>query len=565
MYHRLRQDILARIRRGEFGPGDRLPSENQLCEHYEVSATTARRALLELVNEGVVQRKAGVGTMVASRVRQARLALVSVEYLGDAWRQISCLMGELMGGIGECAWQRNADFSTTGVETDDVANYLRDLAQMRSADGVLLRTANDVEEEYLEILEDAGIPYVVVKRQIPGRSMNCVVSNDVSGARMATEHLLSLGYRRIGFVCAKPQITLGRERQAGYREALQAWGLDVDESLVRWKADFASEAGYEAVRQLLELPQPPQAIFVASDTMALGGYKAAKELQFVIPDDVAFVGYDDIPPVSLLQPALTTVRTSYYEFGRLATELLLDIIDGEELAPQRRVIEPELIVRDSSRASSASGASQSLLEESHTPSLEYNESPDYPRGRLAGKSILRVGGGEEALRLALACEAEGAMVFGADSPEARPEGAVPAPPKKAAGGIETVLAAHGRPDILLYTLDSHQMITGLQQAALEGRAVALRMSERGQGGQVVFVAPWKHCDETAAVERAAFQAGLERVVETLAREWSAGSVRVNAIVFEASRADKDRSHAGPTIFLASEESAAVSGHTLVLS
>ncbi|HYW23039.1 MAG TPA: GntR family transcriptional regulator [Terriglobales bacterium] len=84
LYQQLRQQLFSRIRRGEFGPGDMLPSENQLCEEYGVSVTTARRALLELVKEGVVRRRMGVGTMVAPRVRQLSLGFVSIDSLGCA-------------------------------------------------------------------------------------------------------------------------------------------------------------------------------------------------------------------------------------------------------------------------------------------------------------------------------------------------------------------------------------------------------------------------------------------------------------------------------------------------
>src|SRR5262252_10009980 len=88
LYQQLRRELFSRIRRGEFGAGARLPSENQLCEEYGVSVTTARRALLELVKEGVVRRRMGVGTMVAPSVRQARLAVVSIGYVGHSWRRI---------------------------------------------------------------------------------------------------------------------------------------------------------------------------------------------------------------------------------------------------------------------------------------------------------------------------------------------------------------------------------------------------------------------------------------------------------------------------------------------
>lgn len=127
MYQQLRQDLLARIRRGEFPPGSLLPPENQLCERYGVSVTTARRAFLELVKEGVVQRKAGVGSTVSSRVRQTRLPFLGIDHRGDAWRRTPNAMGGIVSGVGGSSWQRDASFFMTGVERDEAVGYLRGL------------------------------------------------------------------------------------------------------------------------------------------------------------------------------------------------------------------------------------------------------------------------------------------------------------------------------------------------------------------------------------------------------------------------------------------------------
>src|SRR5205085_4358115 len=110
------------------------------------------------------------------------------------------------------------------------------------------------------------------------------------------------------------------------------------------------QAGRRAVRDLLDRADRPTAILVASDRMAIGGYGAVSGLGPRIPGDVALVGYDDIAPSALLNPPLTTVRTAYHDFGRLAAQLLLDMIEGRLEPPQRVVIEPELIVRGSTGA-----------------------------------------------------------------------------------------------------------------------------------------------------------------------------------------------------------------------
>jgi DNA-binding LacI/PurR family transcriptional regulator len=535
MYQQLRQDLLARIRRGEFAPGSLLPSENQLCEQYGVSVTTARRAFLELVKEGVVQRKAGVGSMVSSRVRRARLSFLSIDYEGDAWRQTPSVMGELVAGVGAASWQRDASFSMTGVGSDEAVGYLRRLVEERSVDGVLLRTADDIREEYLEVLEGAGVPYVVIKRHIPGRRMNCVVSDDVAGARIATEHLLDLGHERIGFVCAKPHVTIGQERLAGYRVALEDRGVPFDDLLVRQEPRFTIAKGREAVESLLALPKPPSAIFVASDTMALGAYEAVRELGLEIPRDVSLVGYDDLAPVAVLQPPLTTLRTSFYEFGRLAAQLLLNLVEGREAAPRKKVIEPALVVRGSTAGPSA--------ETSTAPVPVERMAPDRYEGigRLAGKVILFSGdvgsSGEETRRR---CADAGArVVFGDD---AAPEG----------HGVARHI------DAVVYELSAREDLgVGLERTISRGRDAAREMAKRGKGHLLYSAAVPVGAAVGAEIEAA--RAALRSVCGELGEEWGPRGIRANAVVYAAGV-----DPAAAVVFLASDEAADLSGEVLAL-
>lgn len=540
MYQQLRQDLLARIRGGEFGPGDLLPSENQLCEEYGVSITTARRAFLELVKEGVVQRKAGVGTTVAPRVRQARLAFVSVDEEGDAWRHVSSAMGELISGIGEHVWRRNASFSTSRVEGEGAAVYLRNLAGERSVDGVLLRVANDVDEEYLDVLEGASMPYVVIKRDVLGREINCVVSDDVTGARMATAHLLDLGHERIGFVCARPHLSLSRGRLAGYRAALKDYGAPFDENLVRQEENFTMEMGYAAVRSLLQTEDRPGAVFVASDTMALGAYQAVWDLGLRIPDDVALVGYDDIAPAAALQPPLTTVRTSYHEFGRLATQLLLDIIEGRELAPQKRVIQPALVVRKST------DNSDSVTTPAQTTPLADDASGLVGRGGLHDKVVLcaRLGGPQQTVLRAF--RDLGARV-------------VPGEPGESLHRqLRETGDRHGGLDALVYALELRTDLDSVLEGALsDGRKAAESMSKSG-GGAIVFVASGPSSRGAAL---AAVRAGLGYVIKTLSTGWSTKGIRINGLL---SRPEHYRENADLACFLASDK-AHFSGEVLNVS
>lgn len=542
MYQQLRQDLLARIRRGEFGPGSVLPSENQLCEDYGVSVTTARRAFLELVKEGVVHRKAGVGTIVASEVRRAQINFVSIDYVGDSWRQYSNVMGEMIGGVSEYAWNHDATLSILGVKDEEAATYLRGLAEDRATDGVLLRVANDVREEHVDILERAGLPYVVIKRRIPGRKMNYVNSDDVAGARMATSHLLDLEHRRIGFVCAKPHISIGQERLGGYKEALEERGVGVDEELIRTEPYFTQEMGYKATRSLMELPEPPSAVFVASDTMAVGGYEALQELGLRIPEDISVVGYDDVALASTLRPPLTTVRTSFYEFGQLATQLLLELVEGRASAPQARWIHPRLVVRSSTRPPESDSEKPDVVSLLDTRPGEAGGC-----GRLEGKVIAHFGSGRETDRaIQRGCELEGAVVL-----------------ETSAGGAYGIERAEG----VLISVDLQEGLGHALGDALGcGRQALSQMPQGMGGGMVVLATLYRLGTPSGQAELEAARAGLSRIVRELAAGHSGVHPRVNGLLVVR---DTDFPAQGLTSLrgllglLLSEECQEVSGQTIV--
>ncbi|HOG46396.1 MAG TPA: GntR family transcriptional regulator [Anaerolineae bacterium] len=347
LYLQLKSILQRQIDTGELQPGDMLPSLRELCRQYEVSSITVRRALQELVNEGRLQSQQGIGTFVTTRNRRPRLALVILGFIEREWRRNSGIFGDLIAGAATVAWEREALFSVTRVDPErDVAGFLASIVAERFFDGLLVRVLSDAHPADLQPVREAGLPYVVIKRYTPGVPTNCVVVDDVRAACEATSHLLAHGCRRIAFVC--PQGTIvGRDRHEGYRRALAEHGLSYEPELVPPVADWFEERGYAALKALLALPQPPQAVFAAGDMLAIGAYRAAAELGLRIPQDLAVVGYDDIPAAATLQPPLTTVRTSYYDFGARATALLLDLIAHRVAGPQRIIMDAPLVVRGS--------------------------------------------------------------------------------------------------------------------------------------------------------------------------------------------------------------------------
>jgi DNA-binding LacI/PurR family transcriptional regulator len=286
---------------------------------------------------------------VSSDTKSLNLLLLILGFQEADWRKHANLFSDLIGGIAKVTWEHQAVFSVAHVPTEfnDLRSYMYSVIQEGMFDGILLRVAGDLQEDYLIPFLETGFPYVVIKRYLPHRIINCVVVDDVQGAFVATEHLIKSGHTRIGLI-APQSIVVGRDRCKGYFKALEAYGLEADPDLVCYTNDFLEESGCRTASKLLALEDRPAAIFAPSDMLAFGVYRAIKKAGLLIPEDVAVVGYDDIPSAATLSPPLTTVRTPYYEFGAQSASLLLDIITQKVKPPQSVVIEHSLIVRESS-------------------------------------------------------------------------------------------------------------------------------------------------------------------------------------------------------------------------
>jgi LacI family transcriptional regulator len=188
-------------------------------------------------------------------------------------------------------------------------------------------------------------PFVFVNRVFGSCAQNCVGPGDRFGAELATQHLVDLGHRRIGYINGMADWLEAQDRLAGYQDVLRKQDLPVDERLIR-HGDWGVDSGYKAAQELLSLDERPTAIFAANDIMALGVIYAVQEAGLKIPEDIALVGYDDRDFAAWVRPALTTIRMPSYEMGRAAARLLLEQFSGAALEDATQV-PGELIIRES--------------------------------------------------------------------------------------------------------------------------------------------------------------------------------------------------------------------------
>ena len=214
-------------------------------------------------------------------------------------------------------------------------------------DGLVV-TADTIESAFVSKIQGYDIPFVQIGRppQASAHAISYVDVDNEAGAYLATSHLIQLGYRRIGQL-ATAHNTAGADRDAGYRHALADRGLPIDESLIE-VSDFSEAGGYAAMRALLE--RQPEAVFAQSDAIALGAIRALRDRGLRVPDDIAVVGFDDMPLAASADVPLTTVRQPIYRTGMLAVETLIDIVRTSP-APARHIVLPvELVIRASSGA-----------------------------------------------------------------------------------------------------------------------------------------------------------------------------------------------------------------------
>jgi LacI family transcriptional regulator len=215
-----------------------------------------------------------------------------------------------------------------------------------ATDGAILVLAHG-QSQHLDILRCNKIPFVVVDhRGELDSDIPSVGATNWFGGRTAAEYLVSLGHRRVAIISGPASHRCSRDRVEGYRAALEDAGIPVDPALIR-PGGFSQPSGYEQTCILLDLPDPPTAIFAGSDAQAMGVYSALHARGLSVPKDMSVVGFDDVAIASLVTPALTTVRQPLTEMGRTATRMLLRHISDEPLDSMRVELTTTLVVRDS--------------------------------------------------------------------------------------------------------------------------------------------------------------------------------------------------------------------------
>jgi len=234
----------------------------------------------------------------------------------------------------------------TDNDADRELDYIR-ILQRRGADGIIFLSAR-VDNSHIVALSKL-VPVVMACECPLGIPVPSVSIDNTECACMATEHLIRLGHRRIGFINGPGGLILSVDRLAGYQLALQRAGIPLDDQIIR-EGDYTHASGVATMEELLRLPNRPTAIFAANDEMAIGAINAASGFGLHVPKDLAVVGFDDIAFADMYKPRLTTIAQPTTKIGSTAMEMLLSLIRGETMDSLHVILPARLVMRESCRS-----------------------------------------------------------------------------------------------------------------------------------------------------------------------------------------------------------------------
>jgi len=229
-------------------------------------------------------------------------------------------------------------------ESEDLINFLKN----STIEGIVL-LSYEIDKEVILQVKKMGKPFVLVDNDLWEHKIDCIVNDNLTGAREVVNHLIELGHKKIVFMGGPLKHASLQERFAGYQTALEKAGIDIDEKLIHFCDPYMwTGEAYEVARKMLENKENgPTAFFAVADNLAIAIMKAVSEMGYTIPDDISIAGFDDTDIAVQMHPGLTTVRIFKERMGLEAGERLIELINGEKKEPVKQIIGVEVIKRKS--------------------------------------------------------------------------------------------------------------------------------------------------------------------------------------------------------------------------
>ncbi|MCR5214921.1 MAG: GntR family transcriptional regulator [Eubacterium sp.] len=348
-YHQIEEDLKDLILREEIRPGDKLPSENKLVIKYNVSRQTVRKALANLEKDGYIYAVHGSGTFCSDGVKmkkESKDIAVVMTYLSDY------IFPKVINGI-DSVLSCN-DYSIVLKHTNNSrareVQCLEEILQ-KNIDGVIIEPSKSNmfcrHKNLYDKLDEYGVPYIFIQGEYSIMEDKVhVLLDDERGGYLLTKYLIELGHKEILGVF-KSDDTQGQNRHKGYVKALLEAGIPYNPENVIWfYTEDRAVHPYNHIQSMIKNGKKIDAIVAYNDQLAMHIIKALREMGVKVPEDISITGYDNSQMATSTGVRLTTIVHPQEELGRMAAELLMKMIKGEEVQ-KRVIIEPELIVGNS--------------------------------------------------------------------------------------------------------------------------------------------------------------------------------------------------------------------------
>jgi DNA-binding LacI/PurR family transcriptional regulator len=351
LYQQIVDDIKTQIRSGVLRTDESVGSHKELSENYGVSLITVKKALNELINLKYLYSRVGKGTYVATHSEEIdfsadiTIGLVLRDLNSPFFARIVESVEKYASEIG-CNLLISTSSNSRDKENQQIEKYLK-----LGVSGLILTSVkNDTHASHqLRKLHNENFPYVVVAYS-EDQDINYIGVDHEQGAFIATEHLIKLGYKHLGYINSENGYKLGEVRKKGFLRALehngQIFNEDFHYRLVQRGGWRDYESGYDIAKYFINQANRPDAIFAYNDLAALGFEKGVLENGLSVPEDVAIVGFDNIKRGVVAPVPLTTIHQPANEVGRLAIKMIFKKIRGE-VVKHRIILKPELVIRES--------------------------------------------------------------------------------------------------------------------------------------------------------------------------------------------------------------------------
>lgn len=312
-----------------------------ISNHPRISEQTKRR-----VREAMEELGYHPNVLARSLVKQSADAIGVLIPSSTEEFFMNPFFPELLRGITDVVRREGLDLllSTSDSGKEDVTSLTQMILGKR-IDGVILLSSR-MHDPLMKVLQKNPFPATLLGRPEDETNISWVNNDNIEASYQATRHLLALGHRRIGFLCGDESLTVTQDRLLGYQNALEEAGIPIDRQII-YISKFLEQGGYLGMMRLLANPSRPSGVVASDDLLAFGAMRAAGELGYRIPEDLAVVGFNNVRMAEIANPPLTSVDVHIYELGTSVAELLVEQMRNSERKQKTKILSTDLVIRKS--------------------------------------------------------------------------------------------------------------------------------------------------------------------------------------------------------------------------